>query len=194
MHSSPAQNKSAGEFVDLVASKLGSGRAVQSETAIASAARLAGSLLFRSFELDVQLSQPGSVILSYEANEEGPQLISIMLAMLQHFGMSLNQAKLGGEPSKRGCAPNLSPVESLSLLQEDALQIAKSNGLSLKEAAQAAAMATAYIVKECAPNLGPEVGCNIAMYSFIEGCKTVPPVIGDGQAQPTEKKPWYTLW
>jgi hypothetical protein len=191
---SPAQHKSAGEFVDLVASKLGSGRAVQSETAIASAARLAGSLLFRSFDLNVQLAQPGSIILSDEANEQVPQLINIMSAMLQHFAVPLDQAKIGGEPSKRGNPPQLSPVESLSLLQEDALQIARSNGLTLKEAAQAAAIATAFIVKECAPSLGPELGFSIAAYSFIEGCKTVPPVIGGAQVRPTENKPWYKLW
>ena len=46
MHISEAQHKTAGEFVDLVASKLGSGRAVHPETAIASAARLAGTCSF----------------------------------------------------------------------------------------------------------------------------------------------------
>jgi hypothetical protein len=194
LHISPAQHKSAGEFVDLVASKLGSGRAVQSETAIASSARLAGSLLFRSFELNIQLAQPGSIILSDEANEQGPQLIGTMSALLQHFNVSLSEAKLGSEPSKRGSPPQLSPLESLSLLQEEALQIARSNGLSLKEAAHAAAMATAFILKECAPSIGSEVGFNIAAYSFIEGCKTVPPIIGLAQAQPTGKKPWYKLW
>jgi hypothetical protein len=187
-------NKTAGEFVDLVASKLGSGRAVHSETAIASAARLAGSLLFRSFELSLPSAQPGTAVLSMEANEQGPQLINIMSAMLQHFGISLNKEKLGGDTSKRGVPPQLSVVESLALLQEDALRIAASNGLKLKEAAQAAAMATAFLVKECAPTLGPEVGFNIAIYGFIEGCKTVPPIIEGKEAAPTQKRPWYKLW
>lgn len=194
MQISPAQNKSAGEFVDLVASKLGSGRAVKAEIAIASAARLAGSFLYRSFELDVRLAEPGTVILSEEANEQGPQLIGIMAAMLQHYSISLDQAKLGGEPLKRGDPPQLSTVESLSFLQEDALQIAESNGLSLKDAAMAAALATAFIVKECAPKTGAEIGFNIAAYSFIEGCKTVPPVIGAAQTPLSKKKPWYKLW
>lgn len=195
MHVSQSQNKAAGEFVDLVASKLGSGRAVHSETAIASAGRLAGSLLFRSFELSIQHAQAGQVVLSNEANEQGPQLIDILSVMLQHFGISLNKEKLGGDPSKRGGPPELSTVESLVLLQEDAIHIASSNELKLKEAAQAAAIATAFIVRECIPALTAEVGFNIAVYSFIEGCKTVPPLIVDKQAPvPASKRHWYKLW
>ena len=194
MQISEAQNKAAGEFVDLVATKLGSGRAVQSETAIASIARLAGSLLFRSFDLNVHSAEPGTAVLSNEANEEGPQLIGIMSAMLQHFGITLDNEKLGGEPSKRGGVPELSVVESLALLQADAMQIAEHNGLKLKEAAQAAAMATAFVVKECSRDLGPEVSCNIATFGFIEGCKTVPPTVTAGRSASTKKKPWYKLW
>jgi hypothetical protein len=191
---SAAQNKTAGEFVDLVASKLGAGRAVDSETAIASIARLAGSLLFRSFEFNVPSAEPGSVVLSHEANEHGPQLIGIMQGMLQHFGISMSQGGLGGDSSKRGGSSRLTAVESLTLLQEDALRIVASNGLQLEEAAQAAAMATAFIVKECAPTLGPEVGFNIAAYGFVEGLKTMPPAIGSTEAARPRKKPWYQLW
>ncbi len=69
------------------------------------------------------------------------------------------------------------------------MYIARNNGLGLKEAAQAAAMATAFVVKECSRNLGPEVGFNVAAYGFIEGCKTVPPAIGKDSKSPAEKKP-----
>lgn len=192
MQISEAQNKAAGQFVDLVATKLGTGRAVQSETAIACIARLAGSLLFRSFNLDVHSAEPGTAVLSNEANEEGPQLIGIMSAVLHHFGITLDQEKLGGELSNRGNAPDLSVVESLNLLQAEAMEISRSNGLQLKESAHAAAIATAFIVKECSRNLSPEVSYNIAAYGFIEGCKTVPPT--SSTAPSTKKKPWYKLW
>ena len=58
------------------------------------------------------------------------------------------------------------------------MSIARANGLELKEAAHAAAMATAFIVKECAKDIGAETSFNIAAYGFIEGCKTVPPLVG----------------
>jgi hypothetical protein len=175
MQISEAQYEAAGEFVELVATRLGSGRAVHAQTAIASIARLAGSLLLRSFNLQLQSAEPGDVVLSMEANEEGPQLISIMSMLLQHLGIELDYGKLGEVP--RGDEPELSVVESLALLQEDAQQIAKDKGLTLKQAAQAAAMATAFVVHECSRNIGAEAGCKIATMGFIEGCKTVPPAL-----------------
>ncbi|QDU78546.1 hypothetical protein Pla110_02500 [Polystyrenella longa] len=193
MSISDSQNKTAGELVDLVTSRVGSNGAVHPETAIASIARLAGSLLLRSFNLNIDSLEPGTVILSTEANEKGPQLIGIMSSMLQQFGLSMDKEKLGGEQSKLGTKPDFSTVQSLSLLQDDAIGIAKSNGLELKEAAQSAAMATAFFVKECANDIGVETGFNVAAYNFIDGCKTVPPAIGS-TPKADNKKPWYKFW
>ncbi len=194
MEISKAQNKAAGEMFELVAGRVGSDRAVHPETAIASAARLAGSLLFRSFNFQLERQEPGSVVLSDEANEKGPQLIGIMSAVLESFGVSLDHEKFGGESAKYGEEPQLTVVQSLALLQEDAMRIAGENGLGLEEAAQAAAVATAFIVRECAKNIGGEVGSNVAAFGFIEGCKTVPPAIGPAQKSADEKKPWYKMW
>jgi len=192
MQITEAQNKVAGQLVDLVAESLGAGRAVHPETAIASSARLAGSLLFRSFSLNIQNVEPGTVVLSNEANEQGPQLINILGAMLQHLGVSLDAQKLRKHPKSRGREPELSVLQSLSLLQEGALKAASEGGLQLKEAAYAAAVATAFIVKECAKDIGSEIGFNIATYGFIEGTKTAPPRLGPERG--AEKKPWYKLW
>ena len=193
MQISEAQNKLAGQLVDLVAEALGSGRAVHPETAVACSARLAGSLLLRSFNLNIEKVEPGTVVLSNEANEQGPQLISILGAMLENFGVSLDTKKLDGKPKVRGRDPELSVMESLLLLQDKALSCVSRSGLNLVEASQAAAIATAFIVKECARDIGGEVGFNIAAYGFIEGSKTVPPRPTSGSAQ-SEKRPWYKLW
>lgn len=131
------------------------------------------------------------MVLSNEANEEGPQLMGILSAMLPYFGITLDNEKLGGEASMRGAAPELSVVESLALIQADALQIIEDNGLKLKEAA---AIATAFIVKECSRDLGPEICFNIATYGFIEGCKTMPPNVAKDHLTSNKKKPWYKMW
>jgi len=174
---SDAQNKAIGEFVDLVASKIGASRAIHPETAISSAARLAGSLLLRSFNLSIEPFEPGTVLLSSEANEKGPLLIGAMSAFLSNAGISLDTSLLGGEQSRRGMEPNLTVLQALTLFQEDALQISSKNGLSLEEAAQSAAIATGFIVKECAGSIGAEVGFNVAAFGFIEGSKTTPPAL-----------------
>lgn len=190
---SSAQSRAAGAFVDLVATRLGKDRGVHSETAIACTARLAGSLLLRSFNLNLSAMEPGSVVLSNEANEKGPQLINILAAFLHGQGVSLDAQKLGGSHVSRGEEPRLTILQTTDLLQDDALRIAHDNGLSLEEAAQAAALATAFIVSECSKSIGAEVGFNIATFGFIEGCKTVPTLSTSRQGQ-AKGKPWYRFW
>lgn len=194
MNITPAQHNAAGELVDLIASSVGKNRAVHPETAIASAARLSGSLLFRSFNLHLKALAPGAVVLSQEANEKGPILINTVASFLSTSGVSLDQQKLGGQETLRGESPRLDVVDSLSQLQERAFEIMANNHLSLEQAAQAAALATGFIVKECAAQIGAEIGFNVAAYGFVEGCKTVPPTNARSAVVPSGAKPWYKFW
>ena len=85
-------------------------------------------------------------------------------------------------------------LQTLSLLQDDALLMTKKNGLSLEQAAQSAAFATGFIIKECAGNIGAEIGFNVAAYGFIEGSKTAPPALAHLASTSEKKKPWYRVW
>lgn len=134
MSISEAQNRAVGEFVDLVAEKVGSGgRAIHPETAISSAGRVAGSLLLRSFNFDLASHEPDTVLLSNEANEKGPMLFGAMAGFLAHSGVPLNKELLGGDQASRGTPPQLSFQDALTLLQSDAMSIAKRNGLTLED-------------------------------------------------------------
>ena len=194
MNITPQQHKATGELVDLVAAKVGSHRSIHPETAIAASARLAGSLLLRSFNFRFDGLEPGSVLLSEEANEKGPILVNTLAAFLSAANLPLDQAKLGGQQEHRGQEPRLDFLNTLSQLQDDALKISAENGLSMAQAAQSAALATAFIVKKCAPQIGTETGFNVALYGFIEGSKTVPPAIATASEPPTSEKPWYKFW
>lgn len=193
-HINAAQNEAAGDIVELVAARVGSGRAVHPETAIASAARLSGCLLLHSFDVPIDGLEPGTVVLSKEANEKGPQLIEILSAFLAAEGVTLDRERLGADASLRGETPDLDCVQSLSALLGDALHIAERLGLDYVQIAQSAALATAFLVKECAADIGSEVGFNVATYSFIEGSKTVPPTAQSAARTATPKKPWYQFW
>lgn len=178
---SKSQLDAAGPFTDLIANTLGGeGRAVQTETAIASIARLSGSLLLRSFNFDLRKSEPGTVILSDEANIKGPELINIAASIVQRLGLELNATR--ARTKGRGHVPNLSFLESMTLLQTPAMQICKDHDLTLEQGAQAAAVATGFIVKECARSIDVEVAFNVAVYGVIEGSKTIPPRVPDGDA------------
>jgi hypothetical protein len=133
------------------------------------------------------------VILSNEANIKGPQLVRIIEAFLSNAGILLDKSLLGGEKAQRGAEPELSTLQTLLLLQTDALNISKRNGLSLEQAAHSAALATAFIVKECARNIPAEIGFNVAAFGIVEGSKTAPPPITQDSSTPSTK-PWYRLW
>jgi hypothetical protein len=111
------QNRAAGDFVDLIAGQLGAGRAIHPETAIAASARISGSLLLRSFGFDLESQEPGTVLLSNEANEKGPNLVNLLGALLAKNKVELNSTKLGGASVHRGAEPKLSTQQSLALLQ-----------------------------------------------------------------------------
>lgn len=195
MNITQEENATVGELVELIASKVGdSNRAIHPETAISASARLSGSLLLRSFDLNLNVGEPGSVLLSEEANEQGPILINILGGFLSASNIHIDNDKIGGEETQRGEPPRLNTVEALSLLQDEALNICKRNSLSMESSARAAALATAFVVKECSPQIGAETGFNVAIFGFIEGSKTIPPAIGDEISTPIGKKPWYKIW
>lgn len=193
MNITPEQNKAAGEFVELIAAKIGDGRAVHSETAIAACARLSGSLLLRSFNFELETLEPGTVLLSEEANQKGPELINTMLGFLSALGVPADQLSVN-QQAGQGEAPRLDVGPSLALLQSDALKIGERYGLQLDQSAQAIALATGFIVKECIPQIGAGVALNVAMFGFVEGSKTIPPRLGNVQMEKTSAKPWYKFW
>jgi hypothetical protein len=189
----PEQNKAAGEFVELIAAKIGDGRSIHSETAIAACARLSGSLLLRSFNFQLEALEPGTALLSEEANQKGPELINTMLGFLSAVGVPADQLSVN-QQAGRGEAPRLDVGASLALLQSDALKIGERYGLQLDQSAQAIALATGFIVKECIPQIGAGVALNVAMFGFVEGSKTIPPKLGNVPVEKVNAKPWYKFW
>jgi hypothetical protein len=170
---SATQMQAVGPLVDLIASSLGKDRTVHAETAIACAARLAGALLLRSFDFALTDMQPGSVLLSENANAKGPELISIVAMTISRFGLVVDPASASRKG--RGHDPQITFLDSLKLLQTRAVEICANHSLSFEQGAQSAAVATGFILKECSRSIDVEVAFNVAVYGIIEGSKTVPP-------------------
>ena len=61
---------------------------VHVETVLFSAACLAGTSLFRSFGYS-QNTEPGSVILSDQANQAGSNLLNMFMFFIQNYGVTL---------------------------------------------------------------------------------------------------------
>lgn len=195
MNITPEQNKAIGELIDLVTSKVGVERAIHPATAISTAARLSGSFLFRTFGFQTDGQEPGSILLSEQANEKGTQLIAIVGSYLTNSNIAIDQTKLGAVGEDKELRPQLTFLRAISLVQNEALEICIRHGLNMEQSAQAVAAATAFIVKECAAQITAETGFNIAIYGFIEGSKTVPPIFVSAWSKSIQvQKPWYKFW
>lgn len=203
MEITPNQNKAVNDIVDMIVSVIGNGsREIDTTEAISGTARLAGSFLFRSFDFKINDTKPGTVMLSEEANTKGPQLVNITYAVLQGYGLQIDNNKMTGQNQKQASG---SFIEVIGKLQTPAFDIMRRNDLSFEQMAQSAAIATAFIIQQ-STNISPEEGFGTAIYYYIEGTKTFPPPFSNGPektAKPdntlqensnTTTKPWWKFW
>ena len=167
------QIDAAQAFANATIGALQTDKGVHAETAIAATARMAGTFLFRSFGFPLKDVQPGQAVLSEQANEQGPQLIQVLGAVLEHIGVQLDHEKLGATAPDQN-QPQLAFLETQRTLEPGYLDIRSRFSLSPHEAAIAAAVATALLIQQSASVLPPEVAFGLAVYGFVEGSKTVP--------------------
>ena len=199
------QNKAVNDIVEMVVSVIGNGsREIDTTEAISSAARLAGSFLFRSFGLKINDTKPGTIVLSEEANTKGLQLVNITHALLHNFGIQIDNSKMSGENQKHATS---NFVDVIAKLQTPALEIMKTNDLNYEQMAQSAAIATAFIIQQSG-NITPEEGFETAIYHYIEGTKTFPPGFSSESERTANiktsrlensnnkniSKPWWKFW
>jgi hypothetical protein len=158
--------------------KLPTGR-VHPPTLIAATARMAGTYLFRSFDLPLPGIQPGQPVLSDAANRQGPELIEIAAGILARLGIDI-----GEPPSKPDTDPAHKPMlpflDTQQKLEAAYAPIRTEFALSEREAALAASVATALLIRHSAQALDPGVAFGIAAYGFIEGSKTAPAPMAAG--------------
>lgn len=172
-----SQLQAASEFGTAVMKAFDQDGTFPAEVVIGSAARMAGSFLFRSFELPLTGIQPGSVVLSEQANQQGPRLIQILGGVLEKTGVKIDSSKLSAsQRTTKGQKESF--LETQEMLEEEFAAIRDKYGLSDGEAADALAVATAVLIKNCSKLLDPHVGFGLAVYGFIEGTKTAPAVSG----------------
>lgn len=122
------QNNAINEIIEMTVSVVGKGsRELNTTEAISCVARLAGSFLFRSFELKVGDVKPGTVMLSHEANTKGPQLVNITHAALQNFDIQIDNEKMS---KMNRHISQVAFLDDMNRIQTPALAIMKNNDLS----------------------------------------------------------------
>jgi len=171
---------------------------LHAETLIASVARMAGSLMYRSFGFDKAIT-PGTSVLSDQANIHGPKLMNVMFATLHQLGHKVGETDLNREY----LSPKFSQLtfkESHDRLAPFFLKYCEVTPMALQDAATGAAIAAGILVHDCREVLSVDKGSAIAVYGFVEGTKTAPFPVGTGDKPPSQqdaaekKKPWYKPW
>lgn len=170
---SEPQIAAAEAFADATLDELETAEGVHPETAVAAAAGMAGSFLLRSFGFELGHLAPGTAVLSDEANRHGPRLVQILGGVLAHGGVALDRDVLGRGPDADRLA-QLDFLSSQAALEAPFVAVAARRQLAPREAAEAAAAATAFLIQQFAEELDPSVAFGLAVYGFIAGAKTVP--------------------
>lgn len=174
------QLRAADGYVDIVIKALRTDQGVHSETAIAAAARMAGTFLLRSFNFPLKDIKPGSAVLSNAANDHGPVLVQTLGAALNALEVNLDSSKLSGNVPNEN-QPQISVNETQSRVEAQFRNVSAKHGLTPEQSAHACALAAARLIHMSSAVLDPHIGFSVAAYGFVEGSKTAPIPLNDNE-------------
>ena len=185
-----AQLKASKTIAGIIISDLATERGAHAETCVSAAARMGGTLLFRTFGLPTKYMTPGAPIFSDIANERGPVLVEVMKSGLKGLGIVVDESKVSAGPTPDH-GPLISLVETQEKLDEKIADIAAAHGLYGDTAARACALAAALLIYQTRSVLDPTISFGLAVYGFVEGTKAVPiPSTRAPVPEPPKAKAW----
>ncbi|HEY1399059.1 hypothetical protein [Roseateles sp.] len=143
------------------------------QTQILGAARLAGLLMFRSFRVDTGALAPGMSVPSAEAEIHGARLREVLLATLQQLGHALHIDDVDHR-CRTAALSRLAFIEVHERLTLPVLAYLEHSPMGIRDAAVAAASATAGLIHDHAPAMTAHQAAALALHGFEEGLTTVP--------------------
>ena len=169
----PEKFQAAMALEKAILAKLRTERGVHAETAVAGAAILAGTFLFRSFGFAAAGLEPGSAIFSDRANEEGPELLDAVRYSMDGLGVAFQADRVPAAIPDEN-VPHLGLLDAQKLLGNDLAAIAAQGGFSDADAAHIAAIAAALLIRDVRAVLAPELAFLIAANGMVQASKTAP--------------------
>ena len=173
MINNPNQFKASAELTQTILAKLTTEKGVHAETAIAAAARMAGTYMLRSSGLPLERFKPGTPVFSDIMNERGPMLLKTVDEVLESMNIAVNPRRVDcNVPDEH--QPHMDLMDMQTLLDPAFEAIFHKYQLSIEEGAYAAAISTAVMIQKTAGVMNPYLGYAIAANGMVESCKTVP--------------------
>jgi hypothetical protein len=170
---SKPQMDAAGEFANAAMAAIKVPGGIHPATVIAASARMAGTYLFRSYELNLHGVKPGQVVLSAQAAQREGELIQVALGSLARFGIKVAPAAQEAVNDSQN-KPVLAFLDTQRKVEQAYFPIYRKFNFSAEQAAHSAAAATALLIRHCAKTLDPNVAFGVAAFGFVEGSKTAP--------------------
>lgn len=149
------------------------GDLAHAQTQILGAARLAGLLMFRSFRVDTRALGPGMRLPSEEAEVHGPRLREALLGALRQLGHTFHLDDVDTH-CMTAALSRLAFVEVHERLTPPVLAYLEQSPMGVRDAAVAAASATAGLIHDHAPAMPAHQAAALALHGFEEGLTTVP--------------------
>ena len=144
------------------------------ETAVASSARMAGTMLLRDLMDHPGGHEAGSSPLSGDAGRPASVLAETLFATLGQLGHGdLDEQGVRGSRASTALS-HLSLGETQAILEPWYHKTADGSQLSLREVAASAAIATALLIHDCRDLLDVRTGCAIATHGFVEPLMACP--------------------
>jgi len=172
----------AREVVNLLQERfMSSKEGAHAGTVLSTAARLAGTSLYRSLNYKNDIA-PGIVVLSNEVNEAWPQLMNLFAFYCKQNGidvMSKPLVTLFPEQDK----PRMEVAQVQQEFQDRYHEIMKKQGLDYLNSARAGMVVCSIIFQyHCTvtKDIDPYVAAGIVAMGIVEGAKTAPPPLGLG--------------
>jgi len=148
-------------------------------TVLSTAARLAGTSLYRSLNYKNDFT-PGVVVLSNEVNEAWPQLMNLFAFYCKQNEIDVMSKPLITKFSEQD-KPRMEVDQVLAEYQDQYHEIMKKHGLDYLNAARAGMVVCSIVFQyhyTVAKDIDPFVAAGIIAMGIVEGAKTAPPPLG----------------
>ncbi|MGZ9164970.1 MAG: hypothetical protein ACXW4U_07330 [Anaerolineales bacterium] len=152
-------------------------------TVLSTAARLAGTSLYRSLHYKDTIS-PGVVVLSNEVNETWPQLMNLFAFYCKQNGIDVMSKPLVTVFTEQD-KPRMDVAQVQQEFQDRYNEIMKRYGLDYLNGARSGMIGCSIILQyHCtvAQDIDPHVATGIVAMGVVEGAKTAPPPLGLGNS------------
>jgi hypothetical protein len=157
-------------------------------TVLSTAARLAGTSLYRS--INKKVFTPGVVVLSEEVNQAYPQLLNLFAFYCKQNGMDVMAKPLVTKFPEQD-KPRMELAQVQTEYQDQYDEIMKKHGLDYLNAARAGMMVCSIVFQHhctVVKDIDPYIATGIVAMGVIEGAKTAPPPLGTKSTSAMQKQ------